>query len=307
MRDHLSSEPSRFDYWDTVFDAIPFPIYVVDAATHELIVVNRAMRQRTGGQAGELCYKAIYRKDEPCLFCAVPRLLANAQPIGSSLILEYFNDLDDRWYQLQESLISWFDGRAAKHSVAIDVSELKEAQNALAEAHAELSLKTRELERLVATDDVTGLSNRRRLYDALALETERAGRYQSPVSLLMIDVDRFKLVNDNFGHQVGDRTLRAMAEILCGGVRKLDMAGRWGGEEFMVICPNTTASDAMVLAEKLRGAVETHEFPVIGGITCSFGVAQLRQGEGLEKLFGRADAALYRAKEAGRNRVELDE
>jgi diguanylate cyclase (GGDEF)-like protein len=234
-------------------------------------------------------------------------LSAADKPAGANIILEHFNDLDDRWYQLQESLISWFDGRAAKYSIAVDISQLKEIQNALAEAHAELALKNRELERLVVTDEVTGLGNRRFIYDALALEAEKNKRYGAPLSVLICDVDRFKSVNDRFGHQVGDQVLRAVGDLFQRGVRKVDVAGRWGGEEFLIICPNTAVGDAVRLAEKLRLAFEAYDFPVVGRTTCSFGVAQLRADEDSSMLFRRADDALYRAKDAGRNRVEADD
>lgn len=307
MKDSIMSGPARPEYWDTIFDAVPFPIYVVDVARLELINANRAMRLSTGAQTGDRCYQAIYHKESPCMFCAIGELSRAPQPMGSTVILEYFNDLDDCWYQLQESMISWFDGRIAKYSIAVDISKLKETQNALAEAHAELSLKSKELARLVDTDEVTGLSNRRRLYDVLALESERTKRYGPPLSIFLVDIDRFKSVNDSFGHLAGDQVLRVMADILRQGVRKVDTPGRWGGEEFIVICPNTTAADAAKLAEKLRTAINNNDFPVAGRQTCSFGVAQLRSDESAESLFGRADAALYRAKEAGRDRVEQDD
>jgi diguanylate cyclase (GGDEF)-like protein len=306
MQNAIMSGPTRPEYWDTIFDAVPFPIYVVDIARLELINANRAMRLKSGAQAGDKCYRAIYGRQAPCIFCPIEQLSSAPQPLGASVILEYFNDVDDRWYQLQESLISWFDGRVAKYSIAVDISRLKETQNALAEAHAELSLKSKELERLVATDEVTGLCNRRRLYDILTLEAERSKRYASPVSIFIVDIDKFKSVNDSFGHQVGDQVLQGIASILRHGVRKVDTVGRWGGEEFIVICPNTVATDAVNLAEKLRAAIHHHVFPLGGRQTCSFGVAELKENETCEKLFGRADAALYRAKEFGRDRVELD-
>lgn len=302
----LTNDSAKPGHWETVFDIVPFPIYVVDIATLRLINVNRAMRRRTGALPEEACYEAIYGKEKPCIFCPIAEMSASAEPIGKTVVFENFNDIDDCWYQLQETLISWFDGRTAKYSIAVDISRLKEMQNALSEAHAELSLKNRELERLAVTDNLTGISNRRKLDDALTLEIDRANRYGGPFSVLLIDVDNFKMVNDTHGHQVGDIVLKTIASILKKNVRRIDTAGRWGGEEFMVVCPSTVLADAIALAEKLRQAVATYTFPAVCHTTCSFGVAQYRDGEPPEKMVTRADSALYQAKARGRNRIESE-
>jgi len=133
---------------ETHFDVIPFGIYVVDVATLKLIFVNRHFRDRLGDLAGRKCYEAIYESPQPCLFCKIRNLVdRDCLPNGKTYIFEHFNDKDDRWYQLQEKSMSWPDGRVVKYSIAVDITELKEVQNRLAEAHAELALKNRELSR----------------------------------------------------------------------------------------------------------------------------------------------------------------
>ncbi|MFZ5812919.1 MAG: histidine kinase dimerization/phospho-acceptor domain-containing protein, partial [Thermodesulfobacteriota bacterium] len=133
---------------ETHFDVIPFGIYVVDVATLDLIFVNRHFRDRLGDLAGRKCHEAIYESPQPCLFCKIRQLVdRDGLPNGKTYIFEHFNDKDDRWYQLQEKSMSWPDGRVVKYSIAVDITELKEAQNRLAEAHAELALKNRELAR----------------------------------------------------------------------------------------------------------------------------------------------------------------
>ena len=114
----------------------------------------------------------------------------------------------------------------------------------------------------------------------------------------------FKTINDTHGHQVGDLALIHIAEILHSKTRRTDIFGRWGGDEFMVVCPETDTAGAMEVAEKLRAEIERHLFPTAGSKTASFGVAAYEQGETTDDLIERADAALYRAKENGRNRVE---
>jgi len=170
-------------------------------------------------------------------------------------------------------------------------SELKDQQDAL--------------ERLATTDTLTGLPNRRRLEEACQIQMARVKRHGERLSVVIIDVDKFKSVNDTHGHQVGDQVLQNVAYVLSETVRESDFVGRWGGEEFMVLCPATKLADACTVAEKLRAAVAAHDFPVVGQKTASFGVAELAAGEALEHAVERADTALYRAKENGRNRVEV--
>jgi diguanylate cyclase (GGDEF)-like protein len=149
------------------------------------------------------------------------------------------------------------------------------------------------------------LFNRRKLDEALAQECARAQRTQSPLTVIMADIDKFKSVNDTHGHQVGDQMLIEFAGILQRRVRKVDTVGRWGGEEFLILCPDTNLAGACNVAENIRCSIESYDFPVVGRKTSCFGVAEYRLGEAPEAIIKRADAALYRAKNEGRNRVTL--
>ncbi len=162
-----------------------------------------------------------------------------------------------------------------------------------------------ELARLATTDKLTQLLNRLRLDELLEIEVERANRYRHPLSIIMIDIDFFKGINDMFGHRVGDQVLISFADLLRTRVRRIDSVGRWGGEEFLVLMPDSTQYAAGQLAEKLREATADHVFPGIGAITCSFGVAQYQGGQSISDFVERADSALYQAKRDGRNRVCL--
>ncbi|MBX9635852.1 MAG: hybrid sensor histidine kinase/response regulator, partial [Magnetospirillum sp.] len=139
--------PGDPGYWEVIFDVIPFPVYVADSATYDIICTNRAMRQKVGVVQGRKCYESIYNQTSPCRFCKTPAMMAEEGE--TSLEFEHFNDRDDHWYQLRETMLTWFDGRRAKYSIAVDISALKGFQNALAEAHAELALKNRDLEKAV--------------------------------------------------------------------------------------------------------------------------------------------------------------
>ncbi|MHC1788727.1 PAS domain-containing sensor histidine kinase [Solidesulfovibrio sp.] len=130
----------------THFDVIPFGIYVVDVTTYELVFINRHFREHFGAVAGGLCHKILYDNDVPCLHCRIPQLLTpEGRPNGYTAIYDHFNERDERWAQIQEKAMGWPDGRVVKYAIAVDISELKETQNRLAEAHAELAIRNREL------------------------------------------------------------------------------------------------------------------------------------------------------------------
>jgi polar amino acid transport system substrate-binding protein len=126
-------------------------------------------------------------------------------------------------------------------------------------------------------------------------------RFHRPLSIILLDIDDFKKVNDEFGHKIGDEVLQDMAKILLGSKRKTDILGRWGGEEFLIICHETDLSGAMELAEKFRIAISTHVFSNTQRISASFGVAEFAKEESIEKVFIRADKGLYKAKKSGKN------
>ncbi|MEX2152660.1 MAG: diguanylate cyclase [Gemmatimonadaceae bacterium] len=167
----------------------------------------------------------------------------------------------------------------------------------------------RRLEELATTDALTRLMNRRALLERLSVEVDRARRFKSQLSLLMVDIDHFKSINDQHGHLVGDNVLRQMGTVLGGGVRTIDVVARYGGEEFVLILPETSTEGAVVFAERLRERVYEHEFEIgdqrTFHLTCSVGVATFPSPRvaSTEDLFARADEALYRAKSGGRNQV----
>jgi diguanylate cyclase (GGDEF)-like protein len=156
---------------------------------------------------------------------------------------------------------------------------------------------------MAVTDPLTGLYNRRMLDEQLGIDMERAERYQSSFAVLMLDIDHFKSINDRFGHQQGDRFLIQFAELIRARLRKSDLAGRWGGEEFLVVCHGSTLADARTLAEDIRLNTEAADFGIGESRTVSIGVAEFIQGDSITTLIERADRGLYLAKESGRNRT----
>jgi diguanylate cyclase (GGDEF)-like protein len=156
---------------------------------------------------------------------------------------------------------------------------------------------------LALTDPLTQLPNRRSLEASLSAKVREVERYHRPLSLILLDVDHFKAVNDTHGHAVGDAILVALADVMGAMLRSSDMCARWGGEEFVLVCPETDLEGARVVAERLRDEVERRELVAGVRITISLGVAVFRSGDDVGRLFERADAALYEAKRSGRNRA----
>jgi diguanylate cyclase (GGDEF)-like protein len=178
-------------------------------------------------------------------------------------------------------------------------------------AQASIAIENERLHRTVKrqaiTDELTQLANRRRFTETLAVEVRRAERFGDPLALVLADLDDFKLINDQYGHQAGDEVLRLFADVVRENVRDFDLPVRYGGEEFAVLLPETGLDGAEQLARRLQNALLRLRLPGIGGdeppVTASFGVAAFPAARSAEELLSAADGALYRAKAAGKNRV----
>lgn len=181
----------------------------------------------------------------------------------------------------------------------------KAALEGLKELQKELKLKNKELEKISITDKLTSLYNRHKIDEVLKYELLRFDRTKNSFGVIILDIDYFKLVNDNFGHNIGDSVLVKISELLKNTIRESDILGRWGGEEFILIIPETNKDDLIFLAQKLRRLIEEYNFEIVGNKTCSFGLTLSKEEDNSAKIIERADRALYLAKERGRNRVEF--
>ncbi|MBU3014782.1 diguanylate cyclase [Poseidonibacter lekithochrous] len=195
---------------------------------------------------------------------------------------------DNTYYWLKSTILPNFD----EHKKIISFTSISENIT---------DKKTIEI--LSQTDKLTQLSNRHKMDECLISEFDRFKRAKTPFSILLIDVDKFKEVNDNYGHQVGDIILIELSKILKENSRKIDIVGRWGGEEFLIICTNTNKSGAIIYAEKIRKKVEEFNFPHIQNKTISIGVSEISENDTLSLLIKRADDNLYLAKKEGRNKI----
>lgn len=185
-------------------------------------------------------------------------------------------------------------------------TELKSRTEELVESTIKIRIQVKEKEllaKLARTDSLTGIPNLLML-DKVLLESHRkAKKNQDTYGVLLLDIDYFKRVNDNYGHQIGDEVLREFSTLLSGRVRDSDIVGRWGGEEFLVICKGADTDMLLDLAERLRTSIENHVFPECTSLTTSVGIASYENGDDIRNLLSRADRALYSAKSEGRNKI----
>ncbi|MGH8376980.1 MAG: GGDEF domain-containing protein, partial [Pseudomonas sp.] len=163
-----------------------------------------------------------------------------------------------------------------------------------------------ELRALSVTDSLTGIHNRRYFQERLKAELERAQRDQVDLAVIMLDIDHFKRINDQFGHAMGDRVLQNLCQRISQRLRRTDVFCRLGGEEFMVLCPGSNAEQAHALASELWHGLRSVPVEGVGIVTASFGIAGWRPGEGADALLLRADSGVYAAKQGGRDRVESE-
>lgn len=193
--------------------------------------------------------------------------------------------------------------RQQTEQLQVEIEERKQAESII-------RAQQKRLEHIAHIDSLSGLFNRRYLFERAHEELERALRHNLNLSAMLIDIDHFKSINDTYGHPVGDEVIQQVGELCQESLRGSDLLGRYGGEEFAIFLPETDLSQAYQLAERLRSLVESHIFQTGKGelsITCSIGVASLAPTHpSLDKLFERTDQALYTAKRQGRNRVERD-
>ncbi len=235
-------------------------------------------------------------------FLGVP-LIWRDQIIGILSVQSYqINAYTPEDIRLMETIATQAAG-ALEHAQLY--AKLNSAWAGTQEANKDLKKALSKMEKLAITDKLTGTYNRRKFDEIIDAETKRATRYHTPLSMLMLDIDYFKNLNDAFGHHVGDQVLQSFVRIIKAHLRSSDTLTRWGGDEIIVLTPGIDLQKATMLAEKLRRLVEEHRFvqQSTARVTISVGVAEFHAGETGDDLLRRADAALYQAKANGRNCV----
>lgn len=195
------------------------------------------------------------------------------------------------------------------HTLTIKIDKLEDDDNlhviVLSDITA-LQKRSEKFEKRANIDSLTGAYSRAKFDYLFHSEFARSIRYFNPLTILFIDIDNFKIVNDTYGHDIGDEVLKKFANLISTNSRELDVFARWGGEEFILMLPQTNINDGYKLAEKIRNIIALHKFDQIETLTCSIGLSMLNKGDNHESIIKRADNALYKAKSTGRNRTIIE-
>lgn len=283
------------------------PIFVLDPQ-HRVTYWNKACEMLTGIAAEQMegtanHWQAFYLEKRPCLADLIIDSV-DRRNLPALYTAAKNSELLEEGIHTEE----WLDAvGGARRYLACDAVPIynrsKELVAVIETLHDLTERKKMEeaLTRLATTDTLTGIYNRGKIEESLRQEMARAVRYGSPLTIILFDLDYFKKINDSLGHSTGDQVLKEVSAAVGRQIRETDVLGRWGGEEFMVLCPGTVADDAVTIAEKLRQQVEN----LPRGVTISCGLTGCRAGESMDALINRADKALYAAKHAGRNLVRM--
>jgi len=290
-------------FLNTIFDSIhdPFCIFNND---FKIVRVNDAYaslkKKSVDDLLGKTCHSVMHRKKTPCKGCIVDVSFKSSHPCVKEKFIK-MPDGTKGWVEIYTYPILCEDGRIS-HVIEYtrNVTERKKADN-------EKRQLIRKLGILSSIDSLTGVLNRRALLERLEYEMGRAERYRHPLSLLLCDIDYFKEINDTYGHAMGDKVLKKISDTLLVSIRKTDIVGRYGGDEFMLIFPETHVADAEKLAGKIRRLAQKINITVRKktiALTLSCGISSFRHpSENMDTFIKRADDALYTSKRYGRNRV----
>jgi diguanylate cyclase (GGDEF)-like protein len=227
---------------------------------------------------------------------------------GADIVL--LNIFRSQEINLKIECFQWFGLAIVLISVSFIGGNISSIRRDLSVSRKKLQSSLTVIREMAIHDDLTGFYNRHHLMDLIDSENNRSVRTGSVFSLVMMDIDKFKNINDTYGHQTGDQVLRTFAAVIRSILRKTDYCGRYGGEEFLIVLTQTDLQAAKVFAERIRVCVENSFFPDLGPnsrVTISIGLAEYRMQEDIEKTISRADELLYKAKKGGRNRVECSD
>jgi diguanylate cyclase (GGDEF)-like protein len=302
----------EFDCISTILNSLDALVYVSDMDTHDLIFVNDYGEKTWGLPLGRKCYQYFQSGQEStCNVCNDPKLLDHdGNPTGVH-IWEFQHAATLRWYQCRDQAVKWVDGRYVRLEIAIDITESKLS-------HQKLETTCQEAEKVARLDPLTKAFNRRALYEYMSKRLAQSNNNQM-LSIVMIDVDHFKNVNDQFGHAKGDEALISITQSILTEIRESDKLFRIGGEEFIITLPECDEAHAFNLVERIRINIEQihlkHKKQRIK-LTCSFGITDYWSASTTESLdywsasvtealMAEADKALYSAKLNGRNQVKL--
>lgn len=279
-------------HFEMIFDLFPDPTIITNMADGKLLAYNQAFVKMIETRGKTIIDETFNIQDLYFELDKRDQLIAALKRTGVSENMEIIvNDANNEIFvALVSAQVINIEGQPHILSVIRDITQLRRLEE--------------EIARLSIRDKLTQVFNRPKLDEFLQSELERSERTQAPFAIILVDVDSLRSINDAYGNPVGDDLLVAIADILKNNVRGTDLVGRWSGEEFLIILPDTDEKGAVTLAEKIRTIVEKTSFKTVEKLTASFGVSAYRKDLLPATLISRADAARNRAKKKGRNRVE---
>lgn len=300
-----------------------FALAIIDIEKAEVIYTNKAMNNILFDNNSTKCWEKLYGQKHICSWCQIKEIInqknCSIENVALDYEYEYFNEVTNSWYQINNKLTTLEDGTNILVLIAIDISKQKKSQGELIAAQVKLIRQTQELEKaqeklklLASKDSLTNLYNRRYFIDTATLILNLAKRNGTQSTILMLDIDRFKSINDNYGHQVGDKVITTLAKLLQHNTRKNDVVCRWGGEEFIILLPNTQITGAIVLANKIKEEINNKPILITEEnseksfyFTASIGLTQVvkEDKDSIEDAIKKADIALYEAKNTGRDKI----
>lgn len=302
--------------FETLLDVIPFAAYAVDVETYEVVYTNKIMSEKLYAPEEEFCWKKVYGQEEACSWCSIPSLKQRGTVLKNDKIkTSFFDESSDTWIQSYDELLTWTDGRIVKYSIEVDITEQKEIQSSMIQTHTKLAMQSKKLkeaneklEFLATKDFLTKINNRGNFFTLASAIWTSKPEEEKKLFVAMLDIDKFKNINDTYGHSLGDEALVNFTKTVSDMLDSNDIFGRLGGEEFAVLMTSKDEESVLQKLEKVRGSVEnislSHNEQEVK-FTVSIGLAKKEKDEALDACLERADRQLYDAKTSGRNKIKF--
>lgn len=304
--------------FEALLDVIPFGAYAVDIETYEVVYANKLMSETMYAPREEYCWKKIFGQEEVCTWCKIPELKQRERTYkNEKLISNFFDESTDKWLQSYDELVRWPDGRTVKYSIAVDITEQKEIQADMIKTHTKLAMQQKKLqmaneklEFMAKKDHLTGTNNRGNLFALGNKLLKSSQENNTPLYVAMLDLDKFKRINDTYGHAIGDTVLKKFVENVNLYLGENDLFGRLGGEEFALLIPNSTDEEVYKKLENIRYTTSKILIEVAEQtsfhFSVSIGIEKLTSDDNtLDTLLDKADKQLYHAKDAGRDSIKF--
>jgi diguanylate cyclase (GGDEF)-like protein len=302
--------------FEALLDVIPFAAYAVDIDSYEVIYANRLMTETMYAPRSENCWEKIFGQEDVCSWCTIPKLKTRtAIYTNEKLIGSFFDEATDTWFQSYDELVRWPDGRTVKYSISVDITEQKEIQASMIKTSAKLAIQgkkliaaNQKLKELAQKDALTGIKNRGYFFECTKNLWQQELDKNVDIFVAMLDLDKFKDLNDTYGHKLGDEILQIFTQTVCLSLNEEDLFGRIGGEEFAIIIKSNDEKMVIAKLDKIRTDVANLRIkndPDSIQFTVSIGVGKKQLDQSIDMTLDVADKKLYEAKSSGRNKLKF--